>query len=72
MNDLTHREDPAYLSTLALANAAAGNFTNAVAVAELAMTKGNEQHLTILTKKIESDLASYRLGKNPPVNWDSP
>jgi protein O-mannosyl-transferase len=71
-NDLTGHRIPSQLSTLAFADAVSGNYTNAIANAELALTKAREQHLADLTKKLESDLVVYRLGKTPPANWQHP
>ncbi|MDB6023027.1 MAG: Tetratricopeptide 2 repeat protein, partial [Pedosphaera sp.] len=71
-NEFTQRQSPPYLATLATANAAAGNYSNAIVFAELARTKAQEQHLQDWVKKIETDLALYRLGQNPPANWQQP
>lgn len=68
-SNLTQRQNPLCLSTLAVSFAANGNFSNAVATAELARDKAKEQRLSDWVKKLESDLVSYRAGQVPPVDW---
>jgi tetratricopeptide (TPR) repeat protein len=67
-NQITQRQVPAYLATLAAAYAAAGNYSNAIAAAESAQTGARAQQLSELAQKLEHDLEFYRRGELPPVN----
>jgi tetratricopeptide (TPR) repeat protein len=61
-NDLTQRQSPECLSTLATAYAAAGNFPKAVVSAEMALELAREQKMPETMKRLEQDLAAYRKG----------
>jgi len=71
-NEITGRELPAYLATLALTYAAAGEFSNAVFTAEQARQKAQVKGLQKLAGKLEADLQFYRTGRNPPTDWKDP
>jgi tetratricopeptide (TPR) repeat protein len=62
-NELTQRQSPECLSTLAIAYAAAGNFPKAVVSAEMAQELAREQKLPEMLKRLEQDLAAYRKGQ---------
>ena len=65
-NEISQREIPAYLRTLAAAYAGNGNFYNAVSTADLA---GNLKHLT---EQITEELKAYRDGRIPPMEEEIP
>jgi tetratricopeptide (TPR) repeat protein len=71
-NQITRGEVPAYLDTLATTYAAAGNYTNAVSIGELALQKAQARHLEELEKKLDRDLEAYRAGKNPATDLRTP
>jgi len=70
--DLTLRKSPDLLDTLAVAYAAAGGFTNAIATAELAQQQARSAGLQPLAAKLETELENYRSGKTAPVDWKTP
>jgi tetratricopeptide (TPR) repeat protein len=68
--DLTSRQQPAVLNTLAAAYGEIGQFTNAVAAANEAMTMAQQRNQADLVVKIQQALTSYQSGhpyreKNP-------
>lgn len=69
-NDLTQRESPDLLGTLALSYAAAGNFSNAVTTAQLALNKAKLAGQT--NPEISEQLKNYQAGKNPSIDWKTP
>jgi spermidine synthase len=71
-NDLTLRKSPDLLNTLAVAYAAAGEFTNAVATAELAQRQARSAGLQPLTGQLETEIENYRSGKIAPADWKTP
>lgn len=71
-NDLTDRKSPDLLGTLALAYAAAGDFSNAVTTAQLALNKARLYGKTNATTEISQQLQNYRAGKNPSADWKTP
>jgi tetratricopeptide (TPR) repeat protein len=71
-NQITRGEVPAYLDTLATAYAAAGNYTNAVSIGELALQQARVRHLLELQRKLDLDLEAYRAGKNPATDLRTP
>jgi tetratricopeptide (TPR) repeat protein len=66
-NNLTQSARPDYLRTLAAAYASAGQYTNAVATAELAGKRAASEGLPDLEAKISADLQSYRAGHEAPT-----
>jgi hypothetical protein len=60
------------LNTLAIAYAAAGNFTNALATAEFTQKLARSGVLQPLTGKLETEIESYRSGKTAPADWKTP
>jgi protein O-mannosyl-transferase len=71
-NQLSRPETPAALRTLALAFASNGNYSNAVATAELAREKARGGNWPELAARITEELAAYRNGRIPPVNGAIP
>ena len=71
-NQITRGDVPAYLDTLATTYAAAGNFTNAVSIGELALQKTQARHLEELQRKLDRDLEAYRAGKIPAADSKTP
>lgn len=69
---LTKSEVPEFIETLAFAYAACGNFSNAQAMAELALKKANEKRLTQLAERLSGDLEFYRAGQTHPKDWRNP
>lgn len=69
---LTGHEVPDFIATLAFAHAAEGNFSNAVATAELALKKAQEHALSKLAEQLECDLEFYRVGRLPQKDWRNP
>ena len=67
-NQITRGDVPAYLDTLAMTYAAAGNYTNAVSIGELALQKAQARHLEELQRKLYRDLEAYRAAKNPATD----
>jgi protein O-mannosyl-transferase len=61
--DLTGGADPSYLDTLSVAQAAAGQFTDAVATAQKALDLARAAGQTELAGKIESRLDLFRVGQ---------
>jgi hypothetical protein len=62
---ITHYSDPGNLDTLAIAYAAAGNFSKAIEITEKAMEscRSSDQETLKLKKELESRLALYKAGK---------
>jgi tetratricopeptide (TPR) repeat protein len=71
-NDLTQRKSPDLLETLAIAYGAAGEFSNAIATAELAQKQARTTGLQPLVAKLENELANYRMQKTAAVDWKTP
>lgn len=71
-NDLTLRKSPDLLNTLAIAYAAAGDFTNALATAEFTQKQTRPAGLQPLTGKLETEIENYRSGKTAPADWKTP
>lgn len=71
-NDLTERKSPDLLETLAIAYAAAGDFSNAVTTATLAQKQAQSAGLQPLAAKLEQDIENYRAQKIPPLDWKTP
>jgi tetratricopeptide (TPR) repeat protein len=71
-NEVTRYELPAYLNTLAVCYGAAGQFSNAVATAELAWHKAQADHLETFADTIKTNLQAYQAGKNNPNDWRNP
>ncbi|HEX4264240.1 MAG TPA: tetratricopeptide repeat protein [Verrucomicrobiae bacterium] len=71
-NELTDRKSPYLLDTLAVAYAAQGVFSNAVATAELAQKEAQSAGLQPLAAKLQNDIESYRTEKIVPVDWKTP
>jgi tetratricopeptide (TPR) repeat protein len=61
--DLTRNQNAAYLGTLAQVYAADGQFSNAVATAELALSQARERGSADSASQLERNLAFYRAGK---------
>lgn len=68
-NNLVKRQSPHLLRTLAIAYAADGQFTNAVATAELAMKEARAGKFDALAANLQKDLENYREGKPANVDW---
>jgi tetratricopeptide (TPR) repeat protein len=68
-NELTQRKSPDLLDTLSVAYAAAGEFSNAVATAELALKQAKSAGSQSAAAKLQKEIDSYRAEKNPPVDW---
>jgi len=71
-NELTDRESPSLLRTLAISYAAEGQFTNAAATAELGWKQARLETTNSLASELQSDLENYRAGKTPAVDWKIP
>jgi protein O-mannosyl-transferase len=71
-NELSGNQMAEYLQTLARAWAAAGNFTNAIAVAETARRQAEFTLQPARAGTLENELAAYRAGKIIPVDWKQP
>ena len=71
-NQITRGNVPAYLDTLATTYAAAGKYTDAVSISELALQKAQARHLEQLQRKLDRDLEAYRQGKNPATDLRTP
>ncbi len=65
-NQLTRSEVPDYLATLAASYAAAGQYSNAVATAELARQRAAAHGLETLAAKIDTALQFYKQGRAAP------
>jgi tetratricopeptide (TPR) repeat protein len=63
--ELTQRQDPRYLSTLAMTYAAARDFKNAIATAQTAFDMAQAQQLSGLARQIQEEMDSYRRGDTP-------
>lgn len=61
--DLTDNRDPTYPDTLSVAEAAAGQFTDAVATAQKALDMADAAGQTQLAERIESRLRLFRAGE---------
>jgi len=59
-SELTQNQDPTCLAALATANAATGNFSNAIAVAEVAAGRARDLQMSNTVLELEHDLAAYR------------
>jgi tetratricopeptide (TPR) repeat protein len=64
-SQLARGQSAKYLSTLATAYAAAGDFPKAATAAEAALARAQEQKLSDMSKSLEQDLAAYRRGQVP-------
>jgi protein O-mannosyl-transferase len=71
-NDLTERQSPDLLDTLAVSYAAAGEFSNSIATAELAEKVAQAAGMQSLAGKLQNELQKYRSGKTAPVDWKTP
>ena len=71
-NELTQRKSPDLLDTLSVAYAAAGEFSNAVATAELALKQAKSAGSQPLAAKLQTEIESYRAEKNPSLDWKTP
>ena len=67
-NELTRDEFPGYLETLAMTYAAAGNFSNAIATAELAERKARAGNLRELADEIAGELKAYQAFQVPQMS----
>lgn len=67
--ELTQNAVPAYLDTLACAYAAAGQFSNAVAVAGQARELALKNNEVALVQQLDHALEGYGAGHCPPVDW---
>ena len=65
-SELTQNQDPTCLAALATANAATGNFSNAVAIAEIAASRARDLQMSNTVLELEHDLAAYR--QNRPAD----
>ena len=70
--NLTERKSPDLLHTLALAYAAAGEFTNATTTAELAQKEARTAKLDPLASKLQTEIENYRAEKIPNLDWQTP
>jgi tetratricopeptide (TPR) repeat protein len=71
-NDLTQRKSPDLLNTLAMAYAANGDFSNALATAGLAREQARSAGMQSLALKLQNEMESYRAGTNAPLDWKTP
>jgi tetratricopeptide (TPR) repeat protein len=60
---ITHYSDPGNLDTMAVAYAAAGNFSKAIEITEKALELCQSSDQETLKKELESQLALYKAGK---------
>ena len=60
---ITHYSDPGYLDTMAVAYAAAGDFSKAIEITEKALELYRSSNQEMLKKELESRLALYKAGK---------
>jgi tetratricopeptide (TPR) repeat protein len=60
---ITHYSDPGNLDTLAVAYAAAGNFSEAIEITEKTLKLCQSSDQETLKKELESRLALYKAGK---------
>jgi len=67
-NQITRSDFPTYLDTLAKTYAAAGKYTNAVSIGELALQKARSRHLEELQRKLGRDVEAYRAGRTPTTD----
>jgi spermidine synthase len=68
-NELTFHVVPAYLGTLAIAYAAAGQFSNAIATAEQARGQALRKGAQDLADRLTHDLEFYRSARRPELDW---
>ena len=71
-NDLTQHKSPDFLHTLALACAADGQFTNAVAIAEQAEKEARSDDRAPLATQLQTEIETYRAEKIPNLDWKTP
>ena len=71
-NDLMERKSPYLLRTLAVTYAADGQYSNAVATAELASKWAQSGKFDTLVVNLQKDLKNYRAGKTATVDWKTP
>jgi tetratricopeptide (TPR) repeat protein len=71
-NELTQSQFSDLLDTLAVAYAAAGDFSNAVATVELAQKQKRSGRFEALAARLQSDLKNYRAGKTAERDWKNP
>ena len=66
---MSHDEIADYLDTLATAYAAAGEYTNAIAVSQKAIRVADRYLMPGLVNKLQNDLLAYQAGRNPESDW---
>jgi protein O-mannosyl-transferase len=71
-NQITRSNSPCYLRTLSVAYAAAGSFSNAVSTGQLAQQTAQSEGFKTMAAQLEKELACYRTGKAPVVDWRKP
>jgi tetratricopeptide (TPR) repeat protein len=71
-NETTRRAEAGYLDTLAMAYCAAGQFSNALATAELAQAQAIRKGSRALCEKLANDIESYRSARCPEIDWRRP
>jgi protein O-mannosyl-transferase len=67
--EITQNQVADYLGTLAIAYAAAGQYSNAITIGEKGLRLAQEHGISRLTAKLQSDLEAYRTGRNPEHDW---
>ncbi len=67
--EITQNKVPGYLQTLAIAYAAAGQYSNAVVANEKALQISREHAMPELAGRLEKELTAYRAGRSPEWNW---
>jgi tetratricopeptide (TPR) repeat protein len=68
-SQLTQNQSPNFLQTLAIAFAAAGQYSNAVAADERALQTAQQRAMTNLVERLQGELTTYRSGRSPAWDW---